>query len=225
MLRAEGSAPLPVSFDVADRRPALPSLGDDESYRLEVSSSGVRVSAERICGAKHALATLAQLAAGSGDLPIGRIEDKPRFPWRGLMLDVARRFMSLPALLQVVDVMAFYKLNVLHLHLSDDQGFRLQSGAYPRLASIESYSRSQLRELVGRAAERGIRVIPELDMPGHVTSWLTAYPAWAPPRPNEPGTGSETRARDRAADIAASPRPRTREPAVRSPSGSAQRSG
>ena len=189
-----GGATIPISFDVGDRQPRAPSLGDDESYRLEISSRGVTASAPALAGARHALATLAQLAAGSANLPTGWIEDRPRFPWRGLMLDVARRFVSPAALRQVVDAMAFYKLNVLHLHLSDDQGFRFRSGRYPKLASAESYSTRQLEELVARAAERGIRVVPELDMPGHVTSWLVAYPEWGPRRPDGPGTG-----RDRAA--------------------------
>ena len=181
MLRP-GGATLPVAFNVAQRRPSVPSLGDDESYRLEIAPDGVIVTAQRIGGARHALTTLAQLAAGSGSLPVGCIEDKPRFAWRGLMLDVARRFMSMDALLEVVDVMAFYRLNVLHLHLSDDQGFRLPSDAYPKLPSREHYSADELRELVRRAGERGIRVVPELDMPGHTTGWLAAYPQWAPPR-------------------------------------------
>ena len=114
--------------------------------------------------------------------PLGRIEDAPRFPWRGLMLDAARHFIPADALLQTLDLMAFYKLNVLHLHLSDDQGFRFPSAAWPKLASRESYRRAELRELVAQAATRGIRVVPELDMPGHVASWLAAYPEWGPQR-------------------------------------------
>ena len=206
MLRP-GGATLPVTFNVAERRPAAPSLLDDESYRLEVATDSVMVEAERTCGARHALTTLAQLVAGTGELPIGRIEDKPRFPWRGLMLDVARRFMSLAALLRVVDAMAFYKLNVLHLHLSDDQGFRLQSDAYPELASSESYGGSELRELVARAADRGIRVVPELDMPGHVASWLAAYPEWSPRRPEQTGRNAANHENDQAANVAKFPHP------------------
>ncbi len=174
---------LPITFAVTDGRPALPVLGDDESYCLEIGPELVVVEAARLCGARHALSTLAQLAANPAGLPIGRIEDRPRYPWRGLMLDVARRHLGMAALHRVVDTMAFYKLNVLHLHLSDDQGFRLRSAAYPKLASSDSYSAAQLRGLVQRAAERGIRVVPELDMPGHVTSWLAAYPEWGPPLP------------------------------------------
>ena len=98
------------------------------------------------------------------------------------MLDAARHFIPADALLQTLDLMAFYKLNVLHLHLSDDQGFRFPSAAWPKLASRESYRRAELRELVAQAGARGIRVVPELDMPGHVASWLAAYPEWGPQR-------------------------------------------
>ena len=98
------------------------------------------------------------------------------------MLDAARHFIPAKALLQTLDLMAFYKLNVLHLHLSDDQGFRFPSAAWPKLASRESYRSAELRELVAQAGARGIRVVPELDMPGHVASWLAAYPEWGPQR-------------------------------------------
>ena len=204
MLRP-GGATLPVRFDLAEPQPASPALGDDESYRLELAPGGVLVKAGRICGARHALTTLAQLAVGAGEVPIGRIEDRPRFPWRGLMLDVARRFIGLAALLRVVDAMAFYKLNVLHLHLCDDQGFRLQSRAYPRLASRESYSAAELRELVASAGERGIRVVPELDMPGHATSWVAAYPGWAPRRPPDSSRFPAAQGNDQGADIGETP--------------------
>ena len=178
----QGAPPLPVRFDIADGGKLRPALGDDESYRLRIAADGVRVSAAHRAGAQHALATLVQLAAPTGHLPIGEVEDAPAFPWRGLMLDPARRFISLDTLLKTLDGMAFHKLNVLHLHLTDDQGFRFQSAAYPRLASTPSYRRDELRRLVAEASERGIRVVPELDMPGHVTSWLCAHPEWGPRR-------------------------------------------
>ena len=190
LLRGKGET-LPVAFAIAEPRPAAPRLGDDESYCLEIAADGLRIRAPRPWGARHALATLTQLVAGAGRipsqkeagrLPLGRIEDAPRFPWRGLMLDVARHFIGADALLQTLEVMAFYKLNVLHLHLSDDQGFRFPSAAYPKLASRESYRPSELRALVAQAAVRGIRVLPELDMPGHATSWLAAHPEWGPRR-------------------------------------------
>ena len=181
-LQGSSEATVPVRFAVDDPSEAPPALDDDESYRLTVSSEGVRISAPRLAGARHALTTLVQLANHFGYLPLGHIEDAPSFPWRGLMLDPARRFLSLDALLVTLDAMALCKLNVLHLHLTDDQGFRFQSRAYPKLASAERYSRSELRALVTAATDRGIRVIPELDVPGHATSWLCAHPEWGPRR-------------------------------------------
>ena len=181
-LQGSSEATVPVSFAVHDPSEAPPALDDDESYRLTVSNEGVRISAPRLAGARHALTTLVQLANHFGYLPLGHIEDAPSFPWRGLMLDPARRFLSYDALLVTLDAMALCKLNVLHLHLTDDQGFRFQSRAYPKLASAERYSRSELRALVTAATDRGIRVIPELDVPGHATSWLCAHPEWGPRR-------------------------------------------
>ena len=180
--RRHDAPALPVRFDLADAEDRPPTLGDDESYRLRISPKGVAVSAATLAGVNWALATLAQLVDRHGCLPVAEIEDAPAFPWRGLMLDPARRFISLQTLLNTLDGMALHKLNVLHLHLSDDQGFRLQSAAFPKLAGADSYSLDELRTLVAQAAERSIRVVPELDMPGHVTSWLCAYPEWGPHR-------------------------------------------
>ena len=95
------------------------------------------------------------------------------------MIDTARHFIGLDTLRRTLDAMWFYKLNVLHLHLTDDQGFRFQSGAYPELASADSYSLPELSGLVAYAADRGVRLVPELDVPGHATSWLAAHPEWA----------------------------------------------
>ena len=181
-LKGQSEATVPVRFEVDDQSEAPPALDDDESYRLHLSNDGVRISAPRLAGARHALASLVQISNQCGHLPLGHIEDAPSFPWRGLMLDPARRFLSLDALLATLDAMALCKLNVLHLHLTDDQGFRFQSRAYPKLASAESYSRDELRTLVTAAADRGIRIIPELDLPGHATSWLCAHPEWGPRR-------------------------------------------
>lgn len=173
---------LPLRLAVADARCRRPVLGDDESYRLRISPTGVAVSAATLAGFNWALATLAQLVDRHGCLPVAEIEDAPAFPWRGLMLDPARRFISLETLGNTLDAMALHKLNVLHLHLSDDQGFRLRSAAFPKLAGADSYSPDELRTLVAQATERSIRVVPELDMPGHVTSWLCTYPEWGPRR-------------------------------------------
>lgn len=173
---------LPLRLALADARRRRPALGDDESYRLRISPEGVAVSAATLAGFNWALATLAQLVDRHGCWPVAEIEDAPAFPWRGLMLDPARRFISVETLGNTLDAMALHKLNLLHLHLTDDQGFRFRSAAFPRLASADSYSPDELRTLVARAAERSIRVVPELDMPGHVTSWLRAYPEWGPRR-------------------------------------------
>ena len=184
-----GEAPtFPLRIELADDRQRPPALGDDESYRLRISSAGAVVSAATLAGVNWALATLVQLVDRDSCLPIGEIEDGPAFPWRGLMVDAARRFISLDTLLTTLDAMALHKLNVLHLHLTDDQGFRFPSAAFPRLASKPCYSAGDLRILVAEAAERSIRVVPELDMPGHVTSWLCAHPEWGPRRAPVPPT-------------------------------------
>lgn len=157
---------------------ALPQLTMEESYELEVTKALVRLRASSHWGALRGISTLAQLARHDQMLPGLCIEDRPRFPWRGLLLDVARHFFPIESLMSVVDGLAMLKMNVLHLHLSDDQGFRFPSAAYPKLASTDHYTRDELQALVSFAAERGVRIVPELDMPGHVTSWLVAYPQW-----------------------------------------------
>ena len=134
----------------------------------------------------RAIATLYQLTS-SGELSRQlEIIDRPRFEWRGLLIDVARSFININALRRVLDGMAFLKLNVLHLHLSDDQGFRFRSEAFPELASMECYSKIELERLVTYAGDLGIRIIPELDVPGHVTSWLVNYPKWGFSELSEP---------------------------------------
>ena len=176
-----GAAAMPVTIRCAASAP-LPALGDDESYRLVVDAAGAHIEAPEEWGVLRAFATLAQLAqvdGGGGFLPAVAIEDAPRFGWRGLMIDVARHFISLPALKRTLDAMAFHKLNVLHLHLSDDQAFRFRGDAHPELATAAGhYTRRELSALVREAAARGIRVVPELDVPGHVASWLVAHPEW-----------------------------------------------
>ena len=155
-----------------------PQFDMDEHYELRVASEQVLLKANTTWGALHGITTLRQLTSTSG-LPNGlHINDSPRFSWRGCMLDVTRHFIPLAQLYQVVDGLQLLKLNVLHLHLSDDQGFRFGSRIWPKLVSDEHYTMEQLAELVAYAADRGIRLIPELDVPGHVTHWLLAYPQW-----------------------------------------------
>lgn len=179
------ATPVELQVDCKAASGACPQFGDDESYRLHIDATRISLDAPAEWGVLHALGTLAQLAIAHGGLPLGAIDDQPRFAWRGLTLDVARHFIDVASLLRTLDGMAFCKLNVLHLHLSDDQAFRFPSQAYPRLVSSPAYSRDDLARVVAYAAERGIRVVPELDVPGHTTCWLTAYPDWGC-RPVEP---------------------------------------
>jgi hexosaminidase len=161
-------------------------LGDDESYVLDVSSAGAKLTAPNPLGVMRGLQTFLQLVEVTPDgyaAPAVRIEDSPRFPWRGLSIDVSRHFITMPVLKRNVDAMAAVKMNVLHLHLSDDQGFRLESKEFPKLQELGSdgmyYLQSEMRELIAYAGDRGIRVVPEFDMPGHSTAWFVGYPELA----------------------------------------------
>ena len=167
-----------IEIDISGKEfEPLPSVSMDESYRLSLAEDAISLATNSVWGALRGLATLAQLAR-HGQLFAGlTIEDRPRFPWRGLLLDVSRHFFPVRSLMSVIDGLAALKMNVLHLHLSDDQACRFPSAAFPKLASDEHYSIDELRGLVCYAADRGVRVIPELDMPGHVTSWLRPIPS------------------------------------------------
>jgi hexosaminidase len=166
--------------------PPYPTLGEDEAYRLDVTPAEARLSAATTTGILRGLETLLQLA-GPGETGMRfsavHIEDRPRFPWRGLMLDVSRHWMPLPVVLRNLDAMAAVKLNVFHWHLSDDQGFRVESKVYPRLQQFGSdglfYTQEEVRRVVTYARDRGIRVIPEFDIPGHTSCWFAAYPELA----------------------------------------------
>src|SRR5579871_1584002 len=160
-----------------------PTLGEDESYTLDISSSGARIQAPTGAGALHGIETFAQLIAPGPDgfqVPAVHIEDQPRFAWRGLMIDVSRHWMPLAVVERNLEAMAAVKLNVFHWHLSDDQGFRVESKRYPHLHQDGSdghyYTQDEIREVIEFARVRGIRVIPEFDIPGHTQSWLAAYP-------------------------------------------------
>ncbi|HEY8024113.1 MAG TPA: family 20 glycosylhydrolase [Burkholderiaceae bacterium] len=159
-----------------------PALASDESYVLEVGPSSIKLSAPTNLGVMHGLETLLQLLAADDQgyyFPQVAIHDKPRFPWRGLMIDAARHFIPVDTLKRNIDGMAAVKLNVLHLHLTDNQGFRIESKTFPKLHQLsgeEYYSQAEIRQLVDYAAARGIRIVPEFDLPAHATSWLAAYP-------------------------------------------------
>ncbi len=161
-------------------------LGEDESYKLEVTPTGAVLSAPNPLGAMHGLATFLQLVHSTPNgfaVDAVSITDRPRFPWRGLMLDSSRHFMPLPKVLETMDGMEAVKMNVFHWHLSDDQGFRVESKRFPKLQGMGSdglfYTQQQIRDTIAYAQDRGIRVIPEFDMPGHSRSWFPGYPELA----------------------------------------------
>ncbi len=158
-------------------------LGEDESYKLVVTQSQARLTAPNALGILRGLETFYQLVepGTSGFVATTvAIEDSPRFPWRGLLLDVCRHWMPLEVVLRNLDGMAAVKMNVFHWHLSDDQGFRVESKRFPKLHELGSdghyYTQDQVRQALAYARERGIRVVPEFDMPAHTASWLAGYP-------------------------------------------------
>ncbi len=182
-----GSAPAAALVVYCDHASApVQTAEEDESYRLTVTSLGARLDAPNPLGVMHGFETFLQLvdldSTGFG-VPAVTIEDHPRFPWRGLMLDVSRHWMPLDAVKRTLDGMAAVKLNVLHLHLSENQGFRIESKVYPKLQEMGSdghyFTQDQVREVIAYARDRGIRVIPEFDMPGHATAWFVGYPELA----------------------------------------------
>ncbi|MDH5830969.1 family 20 glycosylhydrolase [Luteimonas sp. M1R5S18] len=196
----------------ADTAPAIafvldPSMPADapEAYVLEVAPQGVRVAAADERGLFYGAVTLWQLlSSAQGEavrIPALLIEDAPRFGWRGLMLDSARHFQSVEQIKQLLDAMAWHKLNVFHWHLTDDQGWRIEIPKYPKLMEVAAcripageagtdpatgqtrpycgyYTQDQIRDIVAYAADRHITVVPEFDMPGHVQAVVAAYPEY-----------------------------------------------
>lgn len=161
-------------------------VGEDESYRLEINTGGIQLTAPTDMGILRGLETLLQLLnADSGGyyFPASVIEDKPRFQWRGLLIDSCRHFFPVEVIKRNLDGMAAVKMNVLHWHLSEDQGFRVECKTFPRLHQLGSdgmyYTHEQIKDIIAYAADRGIRVVPEFDIPGHSTSWLVGYPEYA----------------------------------------------
>lgn len=169
---------------------AVPQPDMAEQYYLRVTKTEIMLSAATETGIVRGLETLLQLA-DNGKIAAVSIKDQPRFSWRGLLLDPARRFLPLAVLKRQIDIMATAKLNVLHLHLTDDQGWRFESKHFPKLQQIGGadgfYTQTELKQLVTYAAERGIRVVPEIDLPGHTTALGAAYPEFmSQPGPTEP---------------------------------------
>jgi hexosaminidase len=180
-----GTAPT-LQVRVEHGREAVQKLGEDESYELTVSDSGAKVTAPTPLGALYGLQTFLQLVRITPNgfaVPAVSIKDQPRFPWRGLLIDVSRHFIPIDVLKRNLDGMAAVKMNVLHWHLSDDQGFRAESKKFPKLTGMGSegkyYTQEEIRDLIAYAHDRGIRVVPEFDTPGHSRSWFVGYPELA----------------------------------------------
>jgi hexosaminidase len=168
-----------------DSRP-VQELGEDESYTLEVTATGAKLTAPTTLGTLHGLQTFLQLVDVSANgfaAPAVTILDKPRFPWRGLMIDSARHFIPLEVIRRNLDGMEAVKMNVFHWHLSENQGFRVESKKFPKLHQMGSdglyFTQDEIRELIAYARDRGIRVVPEFDMPGHSTAWFVGHPELA----------------------------------------------
>ena len=205
ILRPSTGFPVPVSTQgsaaggiamrlLADRA----SLGD-EGYDLEATRDSVRITAYRPAGLFRATQTLRQLLPPSIELhmqisrvpwtiPLVRISDQPRYAWRGAMLDVARHFFTVKEVKQYIDLLAMYKLNVLHLHLSDDQGWRIEIKSHPELTTVGGstqvgggpggfFTQAEYADIVRFAQDRYVMIVPEIDMPAHTNAALSAFPA------------------------------------------------
>ncbi|MGC1524291.1 MAG: family 20 glycosylhydrolase, partial [Steroidobacteraceae bacterium] len=173
-----------------------------EGYELDVAPQQITVSASTAAGLFYGAVTLWQLlppGSATGQIAAQHIHDAPAYAWRGLMLDSARHFQSPAFVRSMIDWMAWHKLNVLHWHLTDDQGWRLEIRKYPRLTSVGAwraepggaryggfYTQEEVRGIVRFAATRHVQIVPEIDMPGHATAAIAAYPALGS------GTGTET---------------------------------
>jgi hexosaminidase len=183
--RSKGTkATLAVQTDHASKE--IQEVGEDESYVLEVTAEGAKLTAPTPLGTMHGLQTFLQLVDVSPSgfaAPALKIQDQPRFPWRGLMMDSARHFIPLEVIHRNIDGMEAVKMNVFHWHLSENQGFRVESRKYPKLHELGSdslyYTQDEIRDLIAYAKDRGIRVVPEFDMPGHSTAWFVGHPELA----------------------------------------------
>jgi hexosaminidase len=177
---------LSADLIVRIHRPGFLALNEDETYSLVAEANHIEITASTDLGAIHGLETLLQLISSDAKgyyVPGVSIQDEPRFPWRGLLLDVALHFMPVDMVKRTLDGMAVVKMNVLHLHLINDQGFRVESKLFPRLQQVSSdgnfYTQADIHEIVKYADRLGIRVVPEFVVPAHTTAILTAYPEFA----------------------------------------------
>lgn len=164
---------------------------DEEEYRLHIKDGIVQIEVKTDYSFTRALTCLFKLvgrdeATGMMSFDASQLDiiDKPKKPWRGLLLDVSRHFMSTSTVIELMNTMHLVNYNILHFHLSDDQGFRLKLKTRPQLASTESYDLSDIRKLMDHAETLGITIVPEFDIPGHSTSWVKAYPSLGACTPN-----------------------------------------
>lgn len=161
-------------------------LGEDESYTLETTPEGAKLHAANPLGVLRGLQTFLQLVSVTPDgfaVPAVSIQDQPRFPWRGLLIDSSRHFIPTGVIKRNIDGLEAVKMNVFHWHLSDNQGFRVESHKFPKLQEGGSdglfYTQDEVRDVIAYARDRGVRVVPEFDMPGHSTAWFAGYPELA----------------------------------------------
>jgi hexosaminidase len=169
---------------------SLKSLGD-EGCRLKVARRSIEISALKPAGLFYGIQTLRQLMAGRQEIPCAEIQDRPRFGWRGMLLDCGRHFMSLETVKRYIDLLAYHKMNIFHWHLTEDQGWRLEIKRYPRLTEAGAwriqndkryggfYTQEQVKEIVTYAKGRYVSVVPEIEMPGHSVAALAAYPEYS----------------------------------------------
>ena len=184
--RPQPSAAPTLQIHADHGRESVQKQGEDESYELTVSDSAAQLNAPTQLGILHGLQTflqLVQITPNGFAVPAVTVWDQPRFPWRGLLIDVSRHFIPIDVLKRNVDGLAAVKMNVLHWHLSDDQGFRVESKKFPRLQEMGSdgmyYTQGEIRDFIAYAHQRGVRIVPEFDMPGHSRSWVIGYPELA----------------------------------------------
>ena len=182
-----GGSTSPTLLVRADHgRELVQRVGEDESYELAINAVNAKLTAPTPLGILHGLQTFLQLVTITADgfaVPSVTVKDRPRFSWRGLLIDPARHFIPIDVLKRNIDGMEAVKMNVLHLHLTDNEGFRVECKRFPKLHQLGSdglyYTQDQVRELVAYARDRGIRVVPEFEMPGHSGSWYVGYPELA----------------------------------------------
>ena len=174
------------SLSISCQRPGQVRLGEDESYELAITPEKIELRCVTDIGGLRGLETLLQLLQADEKgfyFPAVTIKDKPRFPWRGLLIDVGRHWQPMDVIKRNLDAMAAVKMNVLHFHLTEDQGFRVESKLYPRLHQMGSdglyFTQEEIKTIIAWADDRGIRVVPEFDMPGHTTSWFVGHPELA----------------------------------------------